>query len=278
MQLSKHHGLGNDFLVVLEEVNGPVTVDADLVRSLCERRRGIGADGLILGSRPTVAAAGPDRSAVDVVMTLWNADGSRAEMSGNGIRCLGQALALARDEHQASYLVATDAGVRQLSVRDDAEHRRAMVSVSMGPVGAGPAVPDLVVARLGARRHATADMGNPHLVVEVDERDELDAVDLVQEGPWLEQQFPSGVNVEFITANGVADTLALRVWERGAGVTQACGTGAVAAAHLAHEWGLVGTEVRVDMPGGWADVVLGGPEPILIGPSQHIATIERPDA
>ena len=71
---------------------------------------------------------------------------------------------------------------------------------------------------------------------------------------------------------------ACRVWERGAGVTEACGTGAVAAAHLAHQWGLVGPDVRVDMPGGSAEVSLDGPEPLLIGPTQHIATVELPDA
>lgn len=275
MQLTKHHGLGNDFLVALEEVNGPVTAGADLARSLCERRRGLGADGLIVGYRPTADTPTLDGRAPDVVMRLWNADGSRAEMSGNGIRCLGQALALARDEHEASYLALTDGGFRELVVHDDGEHRLASVSVGMGPVRPGPSVPAAAEERLGARRHATADLGNPHLVVLVDD---LGRIDLVGEGAWLENQFPAGVNVEFIAVAPGPDTLTLRVWERGAGVTEACGTGAVAAAHLAHEWGLVGPEVRVDMPGGSAEVVLDGAEPVLIGPSQHIATVELPDA
>jgi diaminopimelate epimerase len=277
MQLTKHHGLGNDFLVVLEEVNGPVHVDADRARGLCERRRGLGADGLIVGTLPGPLDVGPEGEPLTVVMVLWNADGSRAEMSGNGIRCLGQALAMARDEHQASYLVSTDGGLRRLTVHDDADHRLAMVSVTMGPVGSGPVVSGEVQERMGSRRHATADLGNPHLVVVVDD---LDAVDLEGEGPWLEHRFPAGVNVEFIAVapSPAADTIELRVWERGAGVTEACGTGAVAAAHLAHQWGLVGEEVRVDMPGGSAEVVLGGAEPVLIGPTQHVATIEVPDA
>lgn len=275
MQLTKHHGLGNDFLVVLEEVNGPVHVDADLVRDLCDRRRGVGADGLIVGALPRPTDVGPDGESVVAVMALWNADGSRAEMSGNGIRCLGQALAIARDEHQSSYLVSTDGGFRHLDVHDDAAHRQAIVSVAMGPVGPGPAVPTGVEERLGSRRHATADLGNPHLVVLVED---LAAVDLEGEGPWFEHRFPAGINVEFIAPASGADTIALRVWERGAGATEACGTGAVAAAHSAHAWGLVGEEVRVDMPGGSAEVVLSGPEPVLIGPTQHVATIEVPDA
>lgn len=280
MQLTKHHGLGNDFLVALEEVNGPLHGDATLARTICDRRRGLGADGFIIGARPAPGQTTADGRPVDVVMHLWNADGSRAEMSGNGIRCLGQALAGARDDHEATYLAVTDGGVRVLVVHDDAEHRLAQVHVTMGPVGAGPDIPAAVTERLADARHGTADMGNPHLVVLVPD---LAAVDLVGTGGWLESQFPSGINVEFITPAPEGDALDLLVWERGAGVTEACGTGAAAAAHLAHAWGLVGREVRVSMPGGSAEVVLPpdddpSEEPVLIGPSQHVATIEVPDA
>ncbi len=197
-------------------------------------------------------------------------------MSGNGIRCLGQALAGARDDHEATYLVITDGGLRELVVHDGAEHRLAQVHVTMGPVGAGPDVPASVSERLGDARHDTADMGNPHLVVLVPD---LSGVDLVGTGSWLEQQFPSGVNVEFIAPGDAPDSLDLLVWERGAGVTEACGTGATAAAHLAHRWGLVGREVQVVMPGGSAEIILPPDddpdvEPVLIGPSQHVATVE----
>ncbi|CAM8627453.1 DapF Diaminopimelate epimerase [Acidimicrobiia bacterium] len=279
MRLTKHHGLGNDFIVALEEVNGPLRGDATLARALCDRRRGVGADGFIIGSLPVDGQVDTDGEPVDVVMHLWNADGSRAEMSGNGIRCLGQALAMARDDHEAMYVVDTDAGLRELVVHDDAEHRLATVSVTMGPVGEGPAIPKAVSERLAAERHATADMGNPHLVVLVSD---LHQVDLVGTGSWLEQQFSAGVNVEFIAIGSVPDTIDLLVWERGAGVTEACGTGATAAAHLAHQWGLVGNRVRVVMPGGTADVVIApddepDTEPILIGAAQHVITFEIPD-
>ena len=278
MRLTKHHGLGNDFVIALEEINGPLHGDATLARALCDRRRGIGADGLIIGSRPAVDATGPNGKSIDVVMHLWNADGSRAEMSGNGIRCLGQALAMARDDHEATYAVVTDGGFRELVVHDDAAHRLATVSVTMGLVGEGPAVPRSVSERLGGDRHATADLGNPHIVVLVAD---LSSVDLVGTGAWIESQFDAGINVEFIATGTEPDSLDLLVWERGAGVTEACGTGAVAAATLAHQWGLVGREVRVVMPGGSAEVIVAAnpdAEPILIGPSQHIATVELPDA
>ena len=278
MRLTKHHGLGNDFVIALEEVNGPLHGDATLARSLCDRRRGLGADGFILGSRPGAGATSPDGRPIDVVMHLWNADGSRAEMSGNGIRCLGQAIAMARDDHQATYAVTTDGGFRELVVHDDATHRLATVSVTMGPVAAGPAIPDAVTQRLAGDRFDTADLGNPHLVVLVAD---LATVDLVGTGSWIESQFDAGINVEFIALGAEADSLELLVWERGAGVTEACGTGATAAATLAHRWGFVGREVKVNMPGGSAEVIVAATaesEPVLIGPAQHIATIEIPDA
>ena len=260
MQLTKHHGLANDFLVVLDEVNGRgLTVDGDLAVRLCDRRTGVGADGLIHGALPADDSA----DGIDVVMHLFNGDGSRAEMSGNGIRCLGQALATARGVNEAVLHVATDAGVRRLQVEQDAAQRSATVEVDAFLAGA---------ERPGTRA-ATVDMGNPHLVVVVPDPTHID---LASEGPWLEKHFAEGINVEFIAPGG-ADTLVLRVWERGAGITQACGTGACAAAHVAHEWGLVGERVRVDMPGGSAEVELG-PSITLIGPSTHVATIEIPDA
>ena len=274
VQLTKHHGLANDFLVVLDEVNGRgLTVDGDLAIRLCDRRRGVGADGLIHGQAP------PAGSDVDVVMHLFNADGSRAEMSGNGIRCLGQALTMAREVREAVLLVETDAGVRRLQVEGSADLRTSLVSVDMGPAGAGPLIPDEVSEHLAGfdpdlRRHrsATVDMGNPHLVVAVADPSDID---LATEGPWLEKQFADGVNVEFIAPTG-PESIDLRVWERGAGITEACGTGACAAVHAAHEWGLVGERVRVNMPGGSAEVQLG--ETItLIGPANHVATVELPD-
>jgi diaminopimelate epimerase len=269
VQITKHHGLGNDFLVVLDEVNGRrlgASVDGALAERLCDRRRGVGADGLIHGEQSLDGDA-------DVRMHLFNADGGRAEMSGNGIRCLAQALAVARDEHETDYRIDTDAGRRLATVHASADFHDCVVQVSMGVVAAGPSVPGPLDERLGGR-FATVSVGNPHLVMEVADPA---AVDLASEGGWLEQQFADGINVEFVAPSADPDALELTVWERGVGVTEACGTGACAAAFVARDWGLVGDRVRVDMPGGSAEVALDGAEVTLIGPSHLVATIELPD-
>jgi diaminopimelate epimerase len=266
VRLSKHHGLANDFLVALDEANGrALAVDGELAIRLCDRRTGIGADGLIHGASP-----GDDAPAgTDVVMHLFNSDGSRAEMSGNGVRCLAQALAATRGDDEETYTIATDGGLRTVELVADGE-ARAQVSVSMGVAAPGPSVPVPVAEELDGR-HTTVDLGNPHLVVEVDDPS---SVDLATRGAWLEQQFDGGVNVEFVAkSDGKADAIVMRVWERGAGITRACGTGACAAALAAHEWGLVGEDVTVEMPGGSAQVRLGD-DIVLTGPAERIATIE----
>jgi len=269
MQLSKHHGLGNDFLVLLDECQpSTVAVDGALARAVCDRHRGIGADGLLHGRSP-----GADDGDVDVVMRLHNADGGIAEMSGNGIRCFAQAVADTRGLGAGTLRIATDAGLRvvELGERDGAE---VQVRVEMGVARPGPDVPEAVAERLGAARFGTRDLGNPHLVVLVPD---ATAVDPAVDGPWLEQQFPDGVNVEFISPAEGTDgeaTIDLRVWERGVGVTEACGTGACAATALAVEWGLATDRARVAMPGGAATVELGSDGTVVLtGPSVRIATI-----
>ena len=245
--LSKHHGLGNDFLVLLDfdDQHGPIA--AALAQSLCDRRRGIGADGLIR------ATSGVDGA--DVTMHLHNADGGRAEMSGNGIRCLAQAVVDAGAHGGYEMTVATDAGLRRVMVVH--EHRRGLrdVEVEMGRV------------RIDRIDEASADVnvGNPHLVILDRDRSR----DVVEEG----RAHPD-VNVELIAVEGGA--VDLRVHERGVGVTEACGTGSCAAAAVAHTWGLVPSEVTVRNPGGDLRVRLDGEEATLIGPSQFIARVEVP--
>lgn len=268
MFLSKHHGLGNDFLVALDDRHDqPVVIDPALAVRLCHRRTGVGADGLIHGIRPTddQRAAG-----IDVVMRLINANGSPAEMSGNGIRCLGQAVARQKGQIDGTITVLTDAGLRPLQITPGTDPATVMVSVGMGEPAAGPHIPEPVHEFLTGR-FATVDMGNPHLVVVVEDPA---SIDLMTEGGWLEQQFPNGVNIEYITPLDDASGLTLRVWERGVGITDACGTGACAAAHQARVWGLVGDRVTVSMPGGDAQVVLEDDgTATLIGPSVHIADL-----
>jgi diaminopimelate epimerase len=260
VQLTKHQGLGNDFLV-RRTPDLPAGAPA-LARRLCARRRGVGADGLIFGVDPADPAN-------DVAMVLFNADGSRAEMSGNGIRCLAQAV-LAGPAPRAVN-VETDAGVRQVLLTPTDEPSTVQAAVDMGRVGPGPGTASVRLAS-GEIRSATADIGNPHLVVQVEDPA---AVELSVAGPRHEAVFAAGINVEFIApADGSA--IDLRVWERGAGVTEACGSGACAAAYHAREWGLVGEQVEVRMPGGSAQVGLGDTV-TLSGPAVHVATIEVPD-
>ncbi|MCC6436972.1 MAG: diaminopimelate epimerase [Acidimicrobiales bacterium] len=280
LHLTKHHGLGNDFLVAI--VEDPARYDCPvLAKRLCDRRRGIGADGLII----TSFTAGNNGGA-DATMALHNADGSRAEMSGNGIRCLAQALAMARGTASIDLTIATDAGPRRVQVRPHRGDAATVdVRVAMGSVTAGPAwtpgpAARAALAELGVREadggghhHAeTADIGNPHLVVEVADPAQVEVARL---GPVLEADFPAGVNVQFIAAEPEQpDRLTLTVWERGAGVTEACGTGASAAATVAHRWGLVGPEVTVSMPGGTVSVVVGAAGTELVGPATFIAHLE----
>lgn len=261
MQLTKHHGLGNDFLVAL--VDTLPDDAAAFARRVCDRRRGIGADGLMFG----LPAASDARADVDVVMVLFNADGSRPEMSGNGIRCLAQAVAMRDGLANGDINITTDGGQRIVSVAPGSNDGEIMARVNMGPVGPGPGVdPSLALDQA-----ATADLGNPHLVVLVDDPS---AVDVGTDGPALEQVYPDGMNVEFIAkAPNATDTIDLVVWERGVGITEACGTGACAAATLAHTWGLVGNEVTVQMPGGIV-VVDVADTVFLNGPAEYIATIE----
>jgi diaminopimelate epimerase len=269
MRLTKHHGLGNDFLVLLD--GGEASVKADVARRLCDRRRGIGADGFIV-------ATAPSRAGADADMLLYNSDGSVAEMSGNGIRCLAQAIAMARGVRTTDLIIDTAGGRRHLHLTTGPEPATSQVRVGMGPVGHGPRFEPGAAARAalgdagaGPGCWATASVGNPHLVVAVADPW---AVDVATAGSTLEADVDGGINVEFIAPTaGRADELDLRVWERGAGVTEACGTGACAAAAVAHRWGLVGNTVGVHMPGGDVTVEVGA-EVTLVGPTVYIGRIE----
>ena len=259
MQLTKHHGLGNDFLICLTHEE-PDEVSA-LARRLCDRRTGIGADGLIVGL--------PGSDGADLSMLLHNADGSFAEMSGNGIRCLAQALAMNNQTGAASFEIDTGGGRRHVEI--DGDGPEAQITVNMGSVGPGPGVHDEIVNDLEHSMSATADLGNPHLVVVVDDCFTVDMSDL---GSRYEALYPDGINIEVISVtDGASDKLDMVVWERGVGVSSACGTGAVAAAVRAHQWDLVQDEVRVQMPGGLVQVFVAK-EPMLTGPAQYVGAIE----
>ncbi len=267
VRLSKHHGLGNDFLVALTD-RLPLDAGTRAI-SWCDRRRGIGADGLIFGIRMPNGTT---------TMRLLNSDGSPAAVSGNGLRCLAQAIALERGVPHLETDVSTPAGVRHCSAHTVAEPSTMVVTVDMGIVcpGPDPDTDNLVEAvgssLSGVKRWETGDIGNPHVVFEVDD---ITKIDVAGTGAAVESHFADGINVHFVKVAG-HNQLDLRVWERGAGITDACGSGATVSAAIFHRWGVVGPKVVVAMPGGEAMVDVSGPT-TLTGPTVHVADIATPD-
>jgi len=274
LRLAKLHATGNDFLVQVLLDAGEPELDPVVVSALCDRHRGIGADGLI--------TIGPGRDGADCSMALVNADGGRAEMSGNGIRCLAWVAARAGLARGNELLVATAAGRRQVGIERDSWGEVVAAEVDMGEITFDPAnIPvnalspfdlDAVVDGTTYRGDA-AGIGNPHFVVLVDDPV---AVPVAAHGSRIEHdaRFPRRTNVEFIAVTG-ADRLTMRVWERGVGETQSCGTGACASAAVAHRRGLVSEQVRVDVLGGSLSVALG--ETVRLGgPVVHVFDVVMP--
>jgi diaminopimelate epimerase len=268
VRLAKLHATGNDFLVT----EAPGLGASDAAR-LCDRHRGIGADGLLI--------LGTGTGEADCTMRLFNADGHPAEMSGNGIRCLA-AVAVARGLARGDELVVdTAAGLRHVDLdRDPTTGNLRRATVDMGSVTFDPpAIPftgsdalDLEVTFHGVTYQGdAAGVGNPHLVLLVDD---VDRARVTQHGPHLEhdERFPNRTNVEFIAPAG-PDEVRMRVWERGVGETLSCGTGACAAAAVAHRRGLVGSRVTVQVRGGELNVELG-PTVRLGGPVTYVFDVD----
>ena len=279
LQFSKYQGLGNDFLLIdgrqASQADSEAGLAPELVRQLCDRRFGVGGDGVILALPPgSVPAAGGE-----LRMRIFNADGSEPEMCGNGIRCLARFLAdRDGDGPGRRWQVDTLAGRIVPELLDDGSIRVDMgppflepatvpTTLSLGPAGLpqGDLEVDGEVFAVAA-----AGMGNPHVVVAVED---LADFDLERFGPLLEvhPSFPAKTNVHFVQVLA-PDHLVMRVWERGAGPTLACGTGACATLVACHCLGLVERRARVDLPGGslqihW-DADTG--HVIMDGPAEHV--------
>ena len=251
--LTKHEGWGNDFLVMADE-SGTQEFTPGLAQRVCDRRFGIGADGLLHLTR--------GKDGADLGMRLLNADGSPAELSGNGLRCLVQAALRAGWVTGPDVRVNTAAGVRVATVEpnEDANALVHEISVDMGPVTiTGTDEDDLLLS-----------VGNPHRVRRVPDPDQYD---LATAGDKHRD-----VNLEVIAVTGGSNTVKMRVHERGAGETLACGTGACAVAVAASYWGLVtGSLVTVRQPGGDASVDVTSADHVqLAGPVSYIGSIEIP--
>jgi diaminopimelate epimerase len=256
MHFEKYEGLGNDFIVA--EVRDAAELPARVAEGLCNRRFGVGADGVILVLPPQT----PESVAR---MRVINADGSVPEMCGNGIRCMAVHLARRAGKAPGSVLsIETDAGPRLCKV-DGA----GMVTVSMGParvLGERELELDGVA---NAVKLTAADVGNPHAVL----LGSFTRGDAERLGPLLatHPSFPQGTNVEFarVGERGID----LVVWERGVGITMACGTGACATAAVACARGLakLGVPIDVHLPGGHLEITISADgNATMRGPARRV--------
>lgn len=238
-QFTKMQGLGNDF-VVLE---GPVELSQADIEALCDRRFGIGADGVL-----AVTRGDPVR------MEYWNADGSPAEMCGNGLRCVARYAYDRGWSADRDFTVATPIGERGVRVGGDS------VEVELGRLTVTGHT------TLDGDRYHLIDAGNPHAVVIVDDPDQVDVVTV---GPRVasEDEFPNGTNVEFISVEDGQVTM--RVWERGVGETLACGTGMVAAAFVATKTHRLSGPIPVHVRGGRGEVEFRDGVAWLRGPAEY---------
>ncbi|MGH2747071.1 MAG: diaminopimelate epimerase [Actinomycetota bacterium] len=256
MEFAKYHGIGNDFIMIADPEDD-LRISPAQVRRLCERRFGIGADGII--------RVAPGEDGAELFMDYLNSDGSVGEMCGNGIRCLA-VFARERGMTASSELkVGTRAGIKVVEIVDDGR-----VRVDMGAPIFKPADIPLVSEREdGMREHvmlppdfedrldlACLSLGNPHAVVFVDEPDD---VDVPRIGSYIEHHdmFPNKANAEFVAVESPS-RIRMRVWERGSGETLACGTGACAAAVAARLLRGVDERVTVALPGGELEVKWAG--------------------
>ncbi|BAU96276.1 diaminopimelate epimerase [Corynebacterium suranareeae] len=264
---AKGHATENDFIIIPDE-QAQIDLTPEQVVQLCDRRAGIGADGILR----VVKAAAIEDSTVDP--DLWfmdyrNADGSLAEMCGNGVRLFAHWLYSRGLVDAKSFDIGTRAGERHVDILEADQHA-AEVRVDMGtPEVTGLSTCDIdgqVFAGLGV------DMGNPHLACVVPGLSAASLAEMELRAPAFDQDFfPHGVNVEIVTELE-EDSVSMRVWERGVGETRSCGTGTVAAACAAlADAGLGEGTVRVKVPGGEVEVQIFDDGSTLTGPSKIIA-------
>lgn len=277
MRIWKYHGTGNDF-VLLEDLEDELPLTAGLVAALCDRHLGVGADGVIRVTRGR-------GSGEDFFMDYRNADGSLAEMCGNGIRCLGRFVVDRGHTAAAELAVGSRGGLRRLSL-DVVDGVVRSVTVGMGPPafartripmtgeGSDPFLTEPFEVDGRTYKATAVSMGNPHLVLFVE--DDLAEIDVRSIGPRVEHdpRFPQKTNVEFVALEG--DALRARVWERGSGETMACGTGACAVLVAANEAGLVPPRAEVRFPGGTLVVERTDGDVLLTGPAERVfeATVD----
>lgn len=276
---TKGHGTGNDF-VIIADPEGAIDLTPEQVAALCDRHFGIGADGVLRVVRsaaiPDGTASLAEEPAAEWFMDYRNADGSVAEMCGNGIRVFAHYLVwsgLATIEHGTTLPIGTRAGVRDVTRSENG------YQVDLGRWRLDGGDPEVTASGLSVTRPGLGiDVGNPHVVVAVASESELAALDL-QRQPLLEPAPPAGANVEFVVPGEplVRDGIGhvrMRVFERGVGETLSCGTGVAATALAVRHWAGVHApdHWRVEVPGGTLAVRMfpaeDGEHVALAGPAQ----------
>ena len=230
---TKIHGLGNDFIVI-DNFNGRIKFSNKQISFLCDRHKGIGADGLILVEKA---------EGTNCFMNYYNADGSQAEMCGNGVRCVTRFLKDYYFKNEENFKIMTRAGIKEVSYEKDDTF-----SVNMGkPVFIHKDFPKNELKLEGLNLNFVS-MGNPHAVAFVED---LGVYDLNELGKRIEndKNFPNKINFELVKQINNQE-LEMLVWERGCGRTLACGTGACAVYVLARKHKKVAEEVSINLPGG----------------------------
>jgi len=273
INFSKMHGLGNDFIMI-NDLDENLNNYSKLAKKLCDRHFGIGADGIIL-------IQNSQQNEADFKMRIFNSDGSEAEMCGNGIRCFAHYLYLNDLTDKKKLKIETLAGIIKPKIIDFGTHE-STVKVNMGK-------PSYTLESLNINQELIDDeidnlwyypiiiegkeyllngasMGNPHVVIYVDN---LDNIDLKKLGPIIEENplFKKGTNVEFVKIEN-ENELDVKVWERGAGITLACGTGACATAAVSIDQERVNNNIQINLPGGPLQISKNeNNEMIMTGPS-----------
>lgn len=261
MEFTKMHGLGNDYIYI-NNIGGKNYIPEEKIpqftRYICNRNFGVGSDGIILIKESKIA---------DLKMEIYNADGSRAEMCGNGIRCFGKYVYDNKILEKKNLKIETLAGIREVFLQTQAKTNNVTeVTVNMGrPIWENEKIP----INLGKEHYKklialqvndwevegmAVSMGNPHFVILVQD---VEKIDLNKYGKLIECNpcFPNKTNVEFIQILGNR-SIKMRVWERGSGETYACGTGACAAFAVCYERKLVMPDVKVYLKGGELKIAL----------------------
>ena len=263
LSFSKMHGAGNDF-VVIDGVTQVVELTAAHIKRIADRRRGIGCDQVLL-------LTAPDNPDADFRYSIFNADGSRAGQCGNGARCVGRFLREKKLTRQRELTLLTDGESLSLSIAEDGRVFAGLAAPNFNPESVPFSVAEMAAQyQLGVQGQKLSigvlSMGNPHAILMVDDCDSAPVTTL---GPLIEshERFPDRVNVGFLQVNSPTEAK-LRVYERGVGETEACGSGACAAAVHGIQLGLLESDVTMQLPGGkltvsWAGgsntVWLGGP-------------------